>query len=169
MPLIVLAFALGYLLVWSGFGLCAALAQWALHQAALLSPRMALSSTRIGGVVLAVAGFYQMTSLKHACLRHCQSPLGFLLAHWRDGLPGAVQMGLRHGAWCLGCCWALMGVLFVVGVMNLAWVAALAFFILLEKLAPAGVTVSRLAGGVMIAAGLALIAGLDGGRLPFSL
>lgn len=158
-PLVVLAFALGYLLVWSGFGLCAALAQWALHQAALLSPRMSLSSVQAGGVVLLAAGLYQMTPLKRACLRHCQSPLGFLLAHWRDGMAGALQMGMRHGAWCLGCCWALMGVLFVVGVMSLAWVAALAFFILLEKLIPAGVAVSRLAGAAMIVAGALLLAG----------
>ncbi|QAU34901.1 DUF2182 domain-containing protein [Janthinobacterium sp. 17J80-10] len=158
-PLAVLAFALGYLLAWSGFALCAVLAQWALHQAALLSPQMALSSAQAGGAVLVAAGLYQMTPLKRACLQHCQSPLGFLLSHWREGIGGALQMGMRHGAWCLGCCWALMAVLFVVGVMNLAWVAALAVFILLEKLAPAGVTVSRVAGAAMMVAGMMLLAG----------
>lgn len=156
-PLVVAAFALGYLLVWSGFALCAALAQWSLQQAALLSPRMILSSVQAGGAVLVAAGLYQLTPLKRACLRHCQSPLGFLLAHWREGMGGAVQMGARHGAWCLGCCWALMGVLFVVGVMNLAWVAALAFFILLEKLAPFGVIVSRAAGAAMMIAGVVML------------
>lgn len=158
-PLAVLAFALGYLLLWSAFALGAALAQWGLHQAALLSPQMTLSSTQAGGAVLVAAGLYQMTPLKRACLRQCQSPLGFLLAHWREGVGGAVKMGIRHGAFCLGCCWALMGVLFVVGVMNLAWVATLAVFILLEKLAPTGIIVSRVAGAAMMVAGVMLLAG----------
>lgn len=158
LPLIVLAFGLGYLLAWTGFSLGATLAQWLLHRAALLSPQMALHSSQAGGGVLIAAGIYQMTSLKRACLRHCQSPLGFLMARWRDGLAGALQMGWRHGVYCLGCCWALMGVLFVVGVMNLAWVALLAGFILLEKVGPAGVTVARVAGAAMIAAGAMLLA-----------
>ena len=116
----VLLFGLGYLTVWLGFSACATVAQWALHQGALLSSTMATSSTRAAGAILIAAGAYQLTPLKGGCLTQCQSPLGFLMSNWRDGSSGAFLMGLRHGAFCLGCCWALMGVLFVVGVMNLA-------------------------------------------------
>ncbi len=153
-PLSVLMFGLGYLTVWVGFSACAALAQWALHETAMLSSVMAASSPRLAGTILVAAGAYQLTPLKHACLAHCRSPLGFLMTTWRDGRLGAMQMGLRHGAYCLGCCWALMCVLFVVGVMNLGWVIALTGFVLLEKVGPAGIVVSRLAGAAMIGAGL---------------
>jgi predicted metal-binding membrane protein len=156
MPVIVLMFALGYLGVWVGFSAFATLAQWALHQAAALSPELAASSPQLGGAILCAAGLYQLTPFKRACLTHCRSPLGFLLSHWRDGTAGALQMGIRHGAYCLGCCWALMGVLFVVGVMNLVWVAVLALFVLLEKVGPAGTALARVAGISMIAAGVAL-------------
>jgi predicted metal-binding membrane protein len=155
----VLAFGLGYAIAWTGFSAFATLAQWALHDAALLSPAMAASSAKLGGAILCVAGLYQLTPLKQVCLQHCRSPLGFLMTHWRDGSLGALQMGMRHGIYCLGCCWALMGLLFVVGVMNLIWVAALALFVLLEKVGPAGVVVARAAGIVMIASGVFLLAG----------
>jgi predicted metal-binding membrane protein len=160
MPLIVLSFGLGYVAVWVGFSACAALAQWALHDAAMLSPAMAASSSQVGGAILCVAGVYQLTPLKRACLTHCQSPLGFLVARWRDGTLGALQMGLRHGAYCLGCCWALMCVLFVVGVMNLVWVAALTLLVLLEKIGPKGMVVARVAGVAMMVAGAMFFAGL---------
>ena len=153
-PLTVLMFGLGYLTVWSGFGACAALAQWALHQTAMLSPAMAASSPRIAGTILVAAGAYQLTPLKSACLTYCRSPLGFLMTNWRDGKMGALQMGARHGTYCLGCCWALMCVLFVVGVMNLGWVMALTVFVLLEKVGPAGALVSRVAGAAMMGAGI---------------
>lgn len=159
-PLIVLVFGLGYMVVWVGFSACATLAQWALHHAAMLSPAMAASSPQVGGAILCVAGVYQLTPLKRACLMHCQSPLGFFMTHWRDGTLGALQMGIRHGAYCLGCCWALMCILFAVGVMNLVWVAALALFVLLEKIGPAGTVVARVAGMAMIAAGILLFAGI---------
>jgi predicted metal-binding membrane protein len=159
-PLIVLVFGLGYVAVWVGFSVCASLAQWALHQAAILSPAMSTSSSYLSAAILCVAGLYQMTPFKRACLAHCQSPLGFLLTHWRDGFLGALRMGALHGAYCLGCCWALMGLLFVVGVMNLFWVALLALFVLLEKVGPAGVVVSRVAGTAMIAAGVLYFAGI---------
>lgn len=150
----VLLFGLGYATVWLGFSTCAALTQFALHQAALLSPTMTVLSPRLAGAILIAAGLYQLTPLKRACLAHCQSPLGFLMSHWRGGKIGAFQMGLRHGAYCLGCCWALMGVLFAVGVMNLVWVAVLAAFVLLEKIGPSGAFLSRVGGLLMIAAGI---------------
>jgi predicted metal-binding membrane protein len=148
-----LLFGLGYLAVWLGFSACAALVQWALHEAALLSSGLAASSRSVGGAILIGAGVYQLTPVKSACLRHCQSPLGFLMSHWREGLWGAFRMGLGHGKYCLGCCWALMGVLFAVGIMSLAWVGLLTAFILLEKIVPAGNHVSRVGGEVNIASG----------------
>lgn len=156
--LAVLMFGLGYVTVWVGFSACAALAQWALHETAMLSPAMAASSPYLGGAILIGAGAYQLTPWKGACLTQCRSPLGFLMTNWRDGQLGALQMGARHGAYCLGCCWALMCVLFVVGVMNLVWVAALTVFVLLEKVGPAGAIVARVAGAAMVLAGILLIA-----------
>jgi predicted metal-binding membrane protein len=154
----VLLFALGYIAVWTVFSASAALAQWALHQGALLSSSMAATSKILAGAILIAAGAYQLTPTKIACLRQCQSPLGFLLGNWRSGATGAFQMGLRHGVYCLGCCWALMCVLFVVGVMNLAWVAALTAFILLEKFGRTGALVARVGGAAMIAFGVLVIA-----------
>ena len=154
----VLLFGLGYLIVWVGFSAVAALAQWGLHEAALLSPKMATTSSVLGGAVLLLAGAYQLTPTKGACLRQCQSPLGFLMTNWREGAKGALVMGLKHGKYCLGCCWALMLVLFVVGVMNLVWVAALTAFILIEKFGRGGVYVARASGVAMIAAGILVIA-----------
>jgi predicted metal-binding membrane protein len=152
-PWIVLVFGLGYVIVWAGFSAGAALAQWALHSAAMLSPMMAASSPRVAGAILLAAGVYQLTPFKRACLTHCRSPLGFLMTHWRSGTHGALLMGLRHGAYCVGCCAALMSVLFAVGVMNLLWVAALTVFVLLEKSGPAGIVIARVAGAAMIAFG----------------
>lgn len=147
-------FGLGYLAVWAGFSACAALAQWGLHNAALLSPAMAATSSRLGAALLVAAGIYQLTPAKRTCLDHCQSPLGFLMSHWRDGSVGAFRMGLHHGIFCLGCCWALMGVLFVVGVMNLVWVGALTIFILLERVGPSGVWISRVGAVSMAVLGI---------------
>jgi len=158
-PLVVAAFGAGYLIVWAAFSAAAALAQWGMHGAAMLSPMMATSSARLGGAILIAAGVYQLTPFKGACLTHCRSPLGFLMSHWRGGTAGALRMGIAHGTYCVGCCWALMGVLFVVGVMNLAWVAALTVFVLVEKIGPAGAIVARAAGLVMIAAGALVWAG----------
>jgi predicted metal-binding membrane protein len=152
-----LAFGLGYITIWTGFSALAALGQYGLHQAALLSMSMSSSSSRLSGAILIAAGAYQLTPWKGKCLTHCRSPLGFLMTNWRDGIPGAFRMGFRHGAYCLGCCWALMCILFVVGIMNLVWIAALTGFILLEKLGPAGSTVARLAGAVIVVLGIAVI------------
>jgi predicted metal-binding membrane protein len=151
-------FGLGYIAVWTAFSAGAALAQWALHEAALLSAGMAVSSPRLAGVVLILAGLYQITPWKNRCLAHCRSPLNFLMTHWREGKWGAFAMGMRHGAYCLGCCWALMIVLFVVGVMNLVWVAALAAFVLLEKIAPRGALIARLSGAALIVFGIVALA-----------
>jgi predicted metal-binding membrane protein len=150
-------FALGYLAAWALFSLLAVLAQWALEQAALLSPMMASASPRLGGGLLMLAGLYQWTPLKNTCLVHCRAPITFLAHHWRPGRAGAFRMGLHHGLYCVGCCWVLMALLFVFGVMNLLWIAALAIFVLLEKLLPRGDLVGRATGGLMIAAGLWLI------------
>ena len=147
-------FGLGYIALWLGFSVCAALAQWALHEGALLSSTMAAASPRLGGAILIAAGVYQLTPAKGACLRQCQSPVGFLMTNWRDGPGGAFQMGLRHGRFCLGCCWALMCVLFTVGVMNLIWVAALTAFILIEKSGRLGAHVARVGGVAMIVSGI---------------
>lgn len=149
-----IVFGGGYLVIWIGFSLVAAMAQWALHEGALLSPGMALASVRVGAVVLIAAGIYQLTPLKGACLTHCRTPLGFLMSHWREGTRGALVMGLGHGLYCVGCCWALMLLLFVGGVMNLLWVAALTILVLVEKVAPGGAVIARAAGATMIGAGL---------------
>jgi predicted metal-binding membrane protein len=131
-------FTFAYLVVWAAFSIAATSAQWSLQQARLLSPAMATASTALAGALLLVAGVYQLTPPKQACLRHCRSPLDFLTRYWRKGALGALQMGLRHGLFCLGCCWALMALLFVGGVMNMFWVAALALFVLVEKIVPGG-------------------------------
>jgi predicted metal-binding membrane protein len=143
----------GYLVIWSAFSAVATLAQWGLHTAALLSPMMATTSDLLGGLLLFAAGIFQLTPLKQACLSHCRSPLGFLMAEWRDGLGGAFVMGLKHGTYCVGCCWALMALLFVAGVMNLLWVAIIAGFVLIEKIVPAGHWLGRAAGILLIAWG----------------
>ncbi len=147
-------FVLGYLTSWTGFSLLAALAQWGLHEAALISPMMVSTSHLLGGAILIAAGVFQWTPLKHACLSHCRSPLGFLMTEWREGTRGAFVMGLRHGTYCVGCCWLLMAVLFVTGVMNLLWVAIIAAFVLIEKLAPSGQWVARTAGVLLAGYGL---------------
>jgi predicted metal-binding membrane protein len=151
------AFASGYLSTWIAFSLLATVAQWGLERAALLSPMMVSTSPTLGAVLLIAAGIYQFTPAKDVCLSHCRSPLAFITQHWQKGKAGALKMGVIHGAYCVGCCWILMGLLFVGGVMNLLWVAAIAFVVLLEKLLPFGTGAGRWAGGLLIAAGLALL------------
>jgi predicted metal-binding membrane protein len=150
-------FLLGYLLVWGGFSVVATLAQWGLHTAALLSPMMVSTSPMLGGLLLLAAGIFQWTPLKSTCLTQCRSPLGFLMTEWREGAWGALLMGLRHGRYCVGCCWVLMALLFVAGVMNLLWVAAMAVFVLVEKVLPRGELVGRVVGGMLMLAGLVLL------------
>lgn len=139
-------FVAGYLLVWAGYSAGAALAQGGLRAAALLSPMGASTSLPFAGGLLVVAGVYQWTTLKDACLTGCRSPMGFLMAEWRPGRRGAFVMGLRHGWNCAGCCWATMALMFVLGVMNLLWMAALTALCLIEKGAPAGDRMGRIAG-----------------------
>jgi predicted metal-binding membrane protein len=152
-----LAFGLGYVAVWTAFSAGATVAQWGLHEAALLSAAMASSSNRLTGAIFLAAGIYQLTPWKGRCLKHCRSPLAFLMTNWRDGVWGAFQMGFRHGMFCLGCCWALMGLLFAVGVMNLLWVAVLTCFVLFEKIGWAGSVVARVAGAALIMLGIVVI------------
>ena len=153
-------FTAGYVAIWALFSATAVALQFGLEQAALLSPMMETTSIAFAGLVLIAAGIYQWTPLKQACLRQCRSPLEFIMTQWRAGPRGALMMGLRHGSYCLGCCWVLMLLLFVGGVMNLAWIAGLAVFVLVEKLAPAGHWIGRIAGVALIAWGVAALAGL---------
>jgi predicted metal-binding membrane protein len=147
-------FVLGYLVVWTVFSIAAALVQAGLHTAALLSPAMVAVDPLLTGAVLVAAGIFQWTPLKRACLATCRSPVSFVMSSWREGRAGALIMGIRHGLYCLGCCWALMALLFVAGVMNLVWIATLAVAVLVEKVVPGGDVVGRVAGVLLVGAGL---------------
>jgi predicted metal-binding membrane protein len=129
-------FTLGYLLLWLLFSVAATLLQWTLSEWELFLPAMKTTGVYTGALLFALAGLYQLTPLKLACLKNCQAPLQFLTTCWRNGNKGAVVMGMHHGAYCVGCCWCLMLLLFVGGVMNLLWIAAIAIIVLLEKLLP---------------------------------
>jgi predicted metal-binding membrane protein len=139
-------FVTGYLAAWTGFSALAALAQAILHHYALLSPMMTSVSPMLGGSLLIAAGLFQWTPIKNACLTHCRSPLSFLMTGWREGKGGAFLMGLQHGTYCTGCCWFLMALLFVAGVMNMWWVAVIALLVLVEKVAPRGLWIGRATG-----------------------
>lgn len=147
-------FLAGYLIVWTAFSLLATLAQWGFHTVAVLDAHTQTVSPWVGGVLLMAAGIFQLTPAKKACLTHCRSPLDFLTTDWREGYGGALRMGLKHGVYCVGCCWLLMALLFVAGVMNLLWVAVIAAFVLGEKLLPRGRLVSLAGSGALLAAGL---------------
>ena len=129
-------FAFGYLAAWAGFSLVAVSLQWAFERAGILSPTLVSSNAIFGGVLLLAAGIYQLTPIKQACLRHCRSPQAFIGRHWRPGTAGALRMGLLHGAFCIGCCSFMMGLMFIGGLMNLYWVGGLALFVLFEKTVP---------------------------------
>ena len=152
-------FFFGYLLVWTAFSAAATLVQGGLHNAALLSPMMETTNPILGGVILIAAGVFQLAPLKQACLSHCRTPLGYFMTEWRDGKQGALIMGVRHGAFCVGCCWLIMALLFVAGVMNLFWIAVIAAYVLLEKVLPHGRKISWAFGVLMICWGGWLIAG----------
>ena len=152
------AFAAGYLLVWLGFAVAAATLHWALERAGLVSAMMMGSQSRwLSGAVLIAAGLYQLSPLKNVCLAHCRAPASFLSRHWRPHALGALRLGAMHGAYCVGCCWMLMALLFVGGVMNLIWIAALAILVLIEKALPPGQWVGRGAGVALIGWGVATL------------
>jgi predicted metal-binding membrane protein len=152
-------FAAGYFLVWFGFSLAATVVQWAVERTALLDSRMATGSNLFAGAVLIAAGAYQWTPLKDVCLVQCQSPFGFLMRHggFRGDVRRSLLLGFRHGAYCVGCCWVLMALLFVGGVMNVLWIALIALLVLVEKLTPFGRWIARAAGAVFLAAGAWLL------------
>jgi predicted metal-binding membrane protein len=154
-----IAFAGGYLLVWLGFSIAATIVMWLLEKGGVLSvTRMASTGAWLSGGLLIAAGLYQFSPLKNVCLSVCRAPAEFLSRHWRPGASGALRMGLEHGAFCVGCCWVLMALLFVGGVMNVLWIAVLAILVLAEKLAPAGLWVARASGAALIAWGVATLA-----------
>jgi predicted metal-binding membrane protein len=154
------AFVAGYFLVWLAFSLAATALQWWLEDARVLSKMtMGLRAQWLAGGVLVAAGIYQFTPWKNACLATCRAPAAFLAQHWRPGARGALRMGVLHGAYCLGCCWALMALLFVGGVMNLVWIAVLTLLVLAEKLLPGGRRVGFVAGTLLITWGLWILVG----------
>ena len=162
-PLLLLAgqpylVALGYLAVWTAFSLGATALQWLLGRLLILNPMMEVSSAEAGAVLLVIAGIYQWTPLKQACLTTCQSPMSFLARRWRSGRWGAFRMGAEHGAYCVGCCWALMLLLFAGGVMNLTVILALTVFVAFEKLVPLGTWGPRVSGALLLAAAVLLLA-----------
>ena len=150
-------FAGAYLLVWAGFSVVATLLQALLEYASLLTPEMTSASAVLSALALVAAGAYQLTPLKQTCLNKCRNPVEFFVTRWRAGAGGAFRMGLEHGAYCVGCCWALMLLLFVAGVMNLVWIALIAGFVLVEKLFPAVPGVSRTTSTALILTGLYLL------------
>jgi predicted metal-binding membrane protein len=149
----------GYVSIWVLFSVAATFAQMGLDRVAILSPMMVSRSPLFGSAVLIAAGVYQFTPLKHSCLKHCRAPAHFISQHWRSGAAGAFRMGVRLGAYCVGCCWVLMLLLFVGGVMNLVWIAAIAIFVLVEKVVPHATTGGRIVGATMILAGALSLTG----------
>lgn len=150
-------FVSGYIVSWGAFAVLAVSTQWALQSLSLLSPMLTVTSGLLGGGLLLATGLFQFTKLKYVCLTHCQTPIGFITSQWRDGPRGALIMGVRHGTYCLGCCWMLMSLLFVLGVMNLVWIAALAAFVLAEKLSPWGRQLSRVSGVALSVWGVSVL------------
>ncbi len=157
-------FTLGYLAVWTAFSALATGLQFGLQEAALLTEMMVLRSAWLSGLLLMAAGIYQWLPIKDACLQKCRAPLQYFMFNWRPGNAGAFLMGAEHGGFCLGCCWAIMLLLFVAGVMNLLWVAVIAVFVLIEKLIPNGAFVGRFSGLAMIVLGGSLLLGLWGAQ-----
>ena len=147
-------FVAGYAAIWTGFAAAAMALQLLLSQTIALSMMMAVTSGVVGGGLLIAAGLYQMSPLKSACLRKCQTPLMFFARDWRKGYLGALRMGLSHGLYCLGCCWVLMGLLFYGGVMELRWIAGLALYVAAEKLIPAGNRLSNFTGILLLGWGV---------------
>ena len=150
------AFTAGYIFMWTVFSFVATIAQWQLDKVALLSPMMVSNSPKLGAGLLIAAGIYQWLPIKNSCLTRCRSPFHFISNHWRSGNLGAVLMGISHGAYCIGCCWAIMLLLFIGGVMNILWIAAITVFVLLEKILPLGDRGGKLSGILMIILGMVM-------------
>ncbi len=147
------AFMSGYLLAWTAFSAAATALQWMLAKTTLLSPMMDSAHSWLSASLLIVAALYQLTPLKQTCLKGCRAPAEFLSRHWRPGRGGAVRLGMHHGLYCVGCCWALMLLLFAGGVMSLLWIGAITIYVLIEKLAPYGMQNSRWSGVVLLLVG----------------
>ena len=149
-------FVFGYVLIWTSFSLIASLLQFILHNLSVISNELKLMNPFVSGIVLIAAGIYQFTNVKDVCLKNCQSPLSFVLSYWKEGKIGALLMGIKHGLYCIGCCWVLMTLLFVAGIMNLLWIAIIALFIFLEKIIKSKY-LSKAAGTLLILAGIVMI------------
>jgi predicted metal-binding membrane protein len=154
----VIVFVAGYIAVWTVFSVAAVILQLATQNFVTLTGMMAVTSSVVGGGLLIAAGLYQMSPLKYACLRKCQSPLMFFARSWRKGSWGAFTMGVEHGTYCVGCCWVLMGLLFYGGVMELTWIVAIAVYIAAEKLIPVGTRLSAFSGLVLSGWGVWILA-----------
>ena len=153
-----ISFTGAYLVIWIIFSVCAVIIHWLLQHTGLMSAKIVTSSELLSGILLITVGVLQFSPLKKSCLKYCRSPISFLMTDWRKGIKGAWIMGFRHGWYCLGCCYALMLLLFVGGVMNLAWVAALTLAVAIEKMTPRGESIAQLLGGALILAGVLKIA-----------
>ncbi|MDQ3683831.1 MAG: DUF2182 domain-containing protein, partial [Bacteroidota bacterium] len=149
---------MGYFMVWGGFSLAATLLQWLLQQVSWLNPDMIITNKIFGSIILIAAGVFQFTPLKQTCLDFCKSPLEFIYKHWKEGKKGAIKMGIQNGIYCVGCCWVLMVLLFVSGVMNILWVALIALFVLIEKVSAKSKWISFSAGALLIIYGVLVIA-----------
>jgi predicted metal-binding membrane protein len=147
----------GYFLVWAGFSLMSTLLQWLLQQVWLLNPEMRIVNKTFGGLILIAAGIFQFTPLKNKCLGHCSTPIDFIYTNWKEGKQGALRMGMQNGMYCLGCCWVLMILLFVSGIMNLLWIALIALFVLIEKVLPKAKWISFVAGVALIIYGVIVL------------
>lgn len=147
----------GYFLIWAGFSLLATLLQWLLQNISLLNPEMETTNKILGSFILIAAGIFQFTPLKQRCLNYCRTPIDFIHRNWKEGRTGALRMGIENGVYCLGCCWVLMTLLFVSGIMNILWIALIALFVLIEKILPKVKWVSFIAGGALIMYGTLLL------------
>ena len=152
-----LYFIFGYLLAWSLYSLVISLIQYALHYGAVLNSMMMSANHYFSATLLIAAGLYQFTNIKHLCINHCRSPISMLTLHWREGIAGAIQLGFKHGQYCLGCCGVLMGLLFVTGVMNLKWILLLTTVVLIEKVLIKKPYIDNVLGFALIAIGLAVL------------
>jgi predicted metal-binding membrane protein len=150
-------FLAGYLAIWAAYALLATLLQWALQSVYVVTGMMGIANPALAGLVAMAAGLYQLTPMKAVCLGHCRNPLTVVMHHWQPGRAGAFRMGLEHGSYCLGCCWFLMGLLFIGGIMNLIWILAIAIYVAFEKLSAGRYQLARATGLLLIVGGLYMV------------